>query len=281
MLNEIVDLTQISSVSNKWNLKLLSRVGASEDGQNLGHLLPKQQASLAFHVDQIDAGDQTTHTDLSLLSTEALSCSASTPTRPLLHRCSQPLTLSDMHAVLGWKATGVDTSDPSSARSGQHYVSNCVFELPVEVGEMFHSSPVKVCVDFKSINAHDFTSCCMCNIPVTISIQNCCERSALELTWEGFAPDERDALTDANGKYAAPYVWAGVTRKHFNEKLYPGEQVQVKTSISVWQAGLYNVNRFRVRVGTPSGILPLVYIPPVQHVLTVTNSAAPASAVSF
>ena len=71
---------------------------------------------------------------------------------------------------------------------------------------------------------------------------------------------------------SAPYVWVGVTRKHFASKLLPGEQVNIKSTIAVWQPGLFNINRFRVRVGSPNGIVPLVYVPPIQHVLKVENA---------
>jgi len=124
----------------------------------------------------------------------------------------------------------------------------------------------------------------MCNVPVCISIRSCCETQHLVITWEAFRPDEQDTLTadGADVKYSSPYVWVGVTRKHFAEPVLPGQQVKLETTLGVWQAGLYNINRFRVRVKTPNGILPLVYVPPMQHVLTVVDAInQPVEEVTF
>jgi len=300
MNSELLDLNLFSAVSKQWKLQLWSRLSEAEGAAaSLGKLRPKQRSSLAFRVlsdedrplEEPKGKESVIHTDICLHTTPQAHAhygqygSSEPPIWPLLQSSSSPLSHHDMHVVLGWTIRPSEAEEDQSCwRSGQHHVSNLVHDLPVELGQGFQSSPVKVSVEYASSVAHDFSKCCMCNVPVCISIRSCCETQHLDITWEAFRPDEQDTLTadGADVKYSSPYVWVGVTRKHFAEPVLPGQQVKLETTLGVWQAGLYNINRFRVRVKTPNGILPLVYVPPMQHVLTVVDAInQPVEEVTF
>ena len=91
---------------------------------------------------------------------------------------------------------------------------------------------MQVSVSFDTTVTHDFSKL-RCMVPGTISIQSCGETADLDIVWETFKPDEQDTRTDNSTKFTAPYMWVGVTRKTFGEKVEPGQQVVVKASISV------------------------------------------------
>ena len=169
MNNELLDLNLFSSVSKHWKLQLWSRLSEGS-AASLGKLRPKQRSSLAFRgartrvcalvdlacvcavlsdkdrpLEEPKGMESVIHTDICLAKGAEWAGSSQPPIWPLLESSSSPLSHHDMHVVLGWTIRPSETEEDQNCwRSGQHHVSNLVHDLPVELGQGFQSSPVKV-----------------------------------------------------------------------------------------------------------------------------------------
>lgn len=292
--NFVVRQTSIAALN--WALKLKSRINIP-GREALNIVAPSQRTTLGFVLEpakqdlqegQLLASDisfpdtcmDITADPLRYLMEAAKNQTSKDAAKESSHgdfsssRKKQEEATMNVEIVVAWQMQTKDTS----SYEGQHLVS-LPLTLPVEMGRTFHRSPIKMSVDTPPSIIHDFSAECTCVVPVKISIINCCETKPLSITFEALATDDEGTGSVAAGAMAftAPYTWVGTTRKSFSEEVLPGDCVNVDTAIALWGQGLYNLNRFRVRVIFSNAPAPLVCTPPIPHMLSIrcTSDSGP------
>ncbi|KAI8580324.1 hypothetical protein K450DRAFT_237985 [Umbelopsis ramanniana AG] len=141
-------------------------------------------------------------------------------------------------------------------------------------------SPVKIMVKCHDYHKHDFIQEGLVTIPITVLLKNCSWSKTVVYTLELLSSTDWQSLQSGKGAAVKPaqglnqFHWSGSTLQ--NNTLKPNETVELTAHACFQQAGIYDVNRWRLSVqnltedGTPDlDSVPHIQLPTLPQIISI------------